>query len=137
LIQVKELVQGSDQNFTMLTMRLCFAVLLFAAGVVVQAMGIGAAGANPASGPAVQAMVGADIGIGAGVPAKAPCSHAAVHQSHAGCVSASCPFDSSAAGGDGPLQGLHRTGIRPEQARFLHGIGAAPPFHPPRLSTRV
>jgi hypothetical protein len=134
LIQVKELAQRSDENFTMLRMRLRFAVLLFAAGVLVLAISVGADGANPAGGPAVQAT---DIGIGAGVPAKAPCSHAPGHLAHAGCVSAACSLVSGAAGGDGLPDGLRRIDVRPVETRSLHGVGAAPPFHPPRLSTRV
>lgn len=120
----------------MLRMRLRFAVLLFAAGVLVLAISVGADGANPAGGSAVQA-VAADIGPGAGIPAKTPCSHAPGHLAHAGCVSAACSLVSGAAGGDGLPDGLRRIDVRPVETRSLHGVGAAPPFHPPRLSTRV
>jgi len=112
--------------------------LLLAAGALALSMGAAAAGADLGGEPAGYQSAGAGFdNATAGIPAKAPCGHAGGHQSHAGCVSASCAFDIGIAGADAPPMELRGTGVRPQESRAPGGVGAAPLFHPPRLSIRV
>ena len=111
--------------------------LLLAAGALALAMGMSGASANLGGDPAGYPAAGPGFDSVADVPAKAPCSHPVDHQTHASCVSASCPFDSGVAGADGLPHRLNGIALRPHEAHLLRGVGTALPFHPPRTFTRV
>lgn len=138
LIYVKETRKYRPDNISMSLSQargLMFrAWLLLAAGALALSLGAAAADADLGGGPADYPAFSAASDSAAGVPAKAPCGHVGGHQSHASCVSASCAFDTSIAGANVPPMETRGIGLRPQEAQFLRGVGAAPPFHPPRLS---